>query len=354
MWRAAGGRSAAGQAAMDLGGLSAGRIAGQLRGRQPWLRRAGRVLALAAQRFYQQNMLHHAAALTYQSVLSLFPALLLAVALLGLLGSEDTLGELDRFLTEHGADEQLVRGVTAAARDAVEAKRTSAVALLLAVPLALNIAASAFVTATTALNVVVEAEDNRGFLRRRLHALGATVVVILLGVGAVIAVFLGGPLAETALRAIGLGETAAAVCRVARLPIAALLAMTAFAWVYYAAPTVPEPRWKWISLGAATAVAVWLLASLGLFVYAANFDTYNTTYGAFGTAILLLVWLWLTNVALLFGAEINAAGRYAEQTGTPRSAAGDSPEDAQHRAAAQTGGSSAAPPAKTGDSRGAG
>ena len=288
---------------------------------------------LAARRFYAQDMLHHAAALTYQSVLSLFPALLLGMALLGVLGSQRTLDELAVLLTQYGADEQVVRGVMSAARNAVEARSSSVIALVVAVPLALIWASSAFVTASTALNVVLEADDRRSFVRRRLHALGATLVVILLSVGAVIAVFLGGALARAVLSAIGLGETAATIWSIARLPLGALLAMTAFAWMYYAAPTAPAPRWRWISLGAALAVLVWLVASLGLFVFAASFGTYNATYGAFATAILLLVWLWLTNVALLFGAEVNAAGRYAEQRGTPSSPVGHSPQQAQHEAA---------------------
>ena len=296
---------------------------------------AGKVLVLATRRFVAQDMLHHAAALTYQSVLSLFPALLLGVALLGLLGSQRTLDELATLLTRYGADPQVVEGVTSAARNAVEARSSSVVALVVAIPLALIWASSAFVTASTALNVVLEADDQRSYVRRRLHALGSTLVVILLTVGAVIAVFLGGALARAVLSAIGLGERAVDVWAVARLPLAALLAMTAFAWMYYAAPTAPNPRWRWISLGAALGVAVWLVASWGLFVFASNFGTYNATYGAFATAILLLVWLWLTNVALLFGAEVNAAGRYLEQPGTPLSPVGHSPETAQHEAARQ-------------------
>jgi membrane protein len=106
--------------------------------------------------------------------------------------------------------------------------------------------------------------------------------------------------------------------------------------VYYAAPTVPNPHWRWISLGAAIAVAVWLAASVGLFLFASEFGTYNATYGTFATAMLLVVWLWLTNVALLVGAEVNAAGRYADGSAPPLSRTGDSPEQAQHEAARHT------------------
>jgi membrane protein len=290
------------------------------------------VLVLAARRFWEQDMFHHAAALTYQSVLSLFPAMLLVVAVLGLLADGSTVDELRRFLDEVGANDQLIDGLTTAARDAVAARTSSVVTLAVAVPLALHVSASAFVSASTALNVVLEAPDRRSFLRRRVHATLATTVVLLLAVAALVAVFLGGRLAEGLLDEIGLGPTAATVWSVVRLPLGGLLMMTAFAWIYFAAPTVPQPRWRWITLGAAVAVAVWLAASVGLFLFAGS-GSMSTTYGTFATAILLLTWLWLTNVALLLGAEINAAGRFAEAAGAPVSETGDSPENAQHEAA---------------------
>jgi len=302
-------------------------------GARPRGARTGRVLVLALHRFWMQNMLHHAAALTYDSLLALFQAILLAVALLGLLGSEATLGDLSRFLVARGVDAGLVEGLLAAGQHAIDARATSAVALALAILVALFVSASAFVAATVALNVVVEARDDRSVLARRGHALAGACVVILLGVGAVIGVFLGGDLARRAFDVIGLGGTAASVWLVLRWPLAAALAMTAFAWVYYAAPTVPDPRWRWISLGAVIAVTVWLAASVGLFLFASNFGTYNATYGTFATAILLVVWLWLTNVALLVGAEVNAAGRFEEGSAPPLSRTGDSPEQAQHEAA---------------------
>jgi len=291
------------------------------------------VLVLAAQRFWTQNMLHHAAALTYHSLLSLFQAVLLAVAALGLLGTQETLDRLARLLVERGADRPLVEGVIAAGRTALEAKGTSAVALAVALLVALFFASSAFVAATTALNVVVEAADDRGMVHRRLHAAGATLVVIALALGAVIGVFLGGELAQRAFERVGLGPTAAGVWAVLRFPLAGLLALSAFAWIYYTAPTIPDPHWRWITLGAGVAVLGWLLVSVLFFFFVANYPSYNATYGAFATAMLLVIWLWLTNVALLYGAEVNAAGRYAEGSEFPASETGDSPEDAQHASA---------------------
>jgi membrane protein len=292
-----------------------------------------RVLRRALQRFGKQNMLHHAAALTYHSLLALFQALLLGVALFGLLGTSGTLDDLARFLVDRGADAQLVDGLLAAGRRAIDARHTSAAALVFAIVFALFVSSSAFLAATVALNVVVEARDDRSAARRRVHAVLCASAVVLLGVGAVIAVFLGGGLAEEAFGVVGLGSTATAIWQVLRFPLAAVLAMTGFAWMYYAAPTVPDPHWRWISAGAAVAVVVWLVASFGLFVFAARFGTYNATYGAFATAMLLVVWLWLSNVALLLGAEVNAAGRYEDRRATPISDAGHSPEEAQHEAA---------------------
>src|SRR4051812_13856593 len=307
------------------------------------MRRFARVLAAAARRFWEQNMFHHAAALTYYALLALFQSLLLGFALLGLLGTSGTLADAGRFLVARGADRRVIDGVLAAGQHAIQARRTSAAALGLAIVFALFVASSAYVAATVALNVVVEARDDRNPPRRRAHALVGASVVILLGVGAVIAVFLGGGLAGRVLQLIGLGGTATSVWQLLRLPIATLLAMTGFAWVYYSAPTVGDPHWKWISAGAAVAVAVWLTASLGLFLFASTFGTYNATYGAFATAILLAVWLWLTNVALLLGAEINATGRYEDRREQPISRFGHSPEDAQHEAARHSAPRGAAP-----------
>jgi membrane protein len=296
-------------------------------------RRALAVVALGSRRFWAQNMPHHAAALTYYSVLALFQGMLIALGLLGLLGDAGTLGELTRFLERLGADERLVETLVAAGRDAVERRGASAVTLVVAVVIALFVMTSAWIAATTALNVVVEAEDPRSFKAKWLDGLGKTVVATVLGVAAVTAVFLGGDFASALFATIGLDDTARTVWSVVRLPLAVALATTAFAWTYYAAPVVPDARWRWISLGAVTAVGVWLVASLGLFAFAAASGTFDTSYGSFGTAVLLLVWLWFTNAALLLGAEVNAAGRYAEGMPEPLSKTGDTPEDAQHHAA---------------------
>jgi membrane protein len=119
-------------------------------------------------------------------------------------------------------------------------------------------------------------------------------------------VFLGGGLAGDVLGLIGLGDTAAAVWRLARWPAALLSAMLVYAVVYYAAANVEVRRWQYITPGAVFGVVAWILASAAFFVYVSRFATYSATYGAFATVVILLVWLYLTNVVLLFGAELNA------------------------------------------------
>src|SRR4051812_25799208 len=141
-----------------------------------------RVFRLALRRFWTQNMLHHAAALTYHTLLALFQAILLGVALLGLLGTPETLDSAARFLIDRGADAQLVDGLLAAGRHAIDARETSAAALAFALVFALFVSSSAFVAATVALNVVVEAHDDRSAVRRRVDAVIGSSAVILLGV----------------------------------------------------------------------------------------------------------------------------------------------------------------------------
>jgi membrane protein len=153
---------------------------------------------------------------------------------------------------------------------------------------------------------VMHIDEGRGMVRRKALDLACTLVVIVLAVVALLLVFLGGGVARQLFGELGLGATAADVWNVLRWPAAVVVAMTGFAFVYWTAPDRRDAQFRLISAGAAVAVAIWLAASAGFFVYVANFGSYNATYGAFAGAVILLVWLWLTNVALLFGAEIDA------------------------------------------------
>jgi membrane protein len=248
----------------------------------------------------------YAAALTYYSLLSLFPALLLGAALLGVFGQQALIAHAAHYLTRAGAPRQTVDAVTSALQSAQRHRGTAVGALVIGLALSLNGASGAFGATGRALNKIFRVEEGRGFVRHKLNDLLWTLVVAALALITLVLVFLGGGLASQVLGKIGLGGTGADVWRVVRWPAAVLVTMTIYAIVYYAAPNVEIRHFRWITPGAVVGVLLWILASIGFFVYVSNFSSYSATYGAFAGAVILLVWLWLTNVALLFGAELNA------------------------------------------------
>jgi membrane protein len=252
-------------------------------------------------------MTDSAAALTYYSLMSLFPALLVALAVLGVFGQESLIGNTADYLKTAGAPDDTVNAVTSALESAQEQKGAARTALVLGLALSVYSASGAFGAAGRALNRVWRVEEGRGLVRRKAGALVWTLVVLLLVLITFVLIFLGGGLASDVLGWFGLGETAADVWRIVRWPAALASAMLVYAVVYYAAPNVEVRRFRWITPGAVFGVVTWIVASALFFVYVSNFSSYSATYGAFAAAVILLVWLWLTNVVLLFGAELNAA-----------------------------------------------
>ena len=251
-------------------------------------------------------MTDSAAALTYYSLMSLFPALLVAVAVLGLFGQASLISETADYLKTAGAPEDTVNAVTSALESAQRQKGTALTALVLGLALALNSASGAFGAAGRALNRVWRVDEGRGFVRRKAASVLWTLVVLLLVLITFVLIFLGGGLASDVLGWLGLGETAADVWRIVRWPAALASAMLVYAVVYYAAPNVEVRSFRYITPGAVFGVVTWIVASALFFVYVSNFSSYEATYGAFAGAVILLVWLWLTNLVLLFGAELNA------------------------------------------------
>ena len=252
-------------------------------------------------------MQDHAAALTYYSLLSLFPALLVAVALLGVFGQESLISDTADYLKDAGAPMATIDAVTAALDSAQSQRSTAITALVLGLLLSLNSASGAFGAVGRALNRAWRVDEGRGYERRKVNDLLRTLVVVVLVLVTFVLVFLGGGLASDVLGLLGLGETAADVWRFARWPAAILSAMLVYAVVYFAAPNVEVRRFRWITPGAVFGVLTSIVASGLFFVYVSSFSSYSATYGAFAGVVILLVWLWLANVVLLFGAELNAA-----------------------------------------------
>jgi membrane protein len=268
--------------------------------------RVWRVAKRAFRAFYDDQMTHHAAALTYYSLMSLFPAMLLGISLLGLIGEYPQTYDAILSYLRDVVPQPTLATIDAALRAALTSKGSAATALGVAIATTLYGTTGALEAARRALNVVFEVEGGRSFVRRKLTDIGSTLVLGALLVVVLILIFVGGGFAEDLFGFIGLGSTAASIWAFARWPAALLVAMLVFAWLYYATPDVRPRALSWITPGAAVGVLLWLLASAAFSYYVSNFGSVNATYGSFAAAIVLIVWLWLTNVALLFGAELNA------------------------------------------------
>jgi len=251
-------------------------------------------------------MTHHAAALTYYALMSLFPAVLLALSLLGLLGQyPGTYNSIIGYLGEV-APASVVDPLNRSLRGALQSKGTAATALAIGVVVALYGTTGLLEAARRALNVIFDAHTPRSFLRRKAVDVASTFVLMALVLLSLILAFVGGSFAEDLLGFIGLGPTAARVWNIARWPGAVATAMLVFAFIYYVTPDVQHRSFRWVTPGAVVGVLLWLAASFGLSTYVSRVADVGAIYGTFAGAIVLVAWLWLTNVALLLGAELNA------------------------------------------------
>ena len=280
------------------------------------------VLKKTAREFSADQATDLAAALTYYGVLAVFPALLAFVSLIGLFGDP---GETtDSLLDLLGG---LVPATTLdAIRGPLENLATSPAAGLAFVTGIVGAlwSASGYVGAfSRAMNRIYAIQEGRPFWKLRPVTLAVTVVAILVAVVAALMITLSGPVAEQVGDLIGLGSTAVFVWGIVKWPVLAFLAVLIVALLYYATPNVKQPKFRWMSFGALFALVVWVLASAGFAFYAANFSSYNETYGSIGGIIVFLLWIWISNLALLFGAELDAelergrelqAGIEAEET----------------------------------------
>lgn len=270
------------------------------------MRRAGAILVRTVRSFYDDQMTHHAAALTYYALMALFPAVLLGLSLLGLLGQYPaTYDAIIGYLRDVVPRSVLVP-LDSSLRAALQSKGTAATALAISVVVVLYGTTGALEAARRALNVVFEVQAGRSFLRRKAIDVASTVVLMALVLVSLVMIFVGGRFAEDLLGFIGLGQTAARVWDVVRWPGAVAVTMLVFAFIYYVTPDVRQRSRRSMVPGAVVGVLVWLAASAGFSAYISHVGDVGAIYGAFTGAIVLLAWLWLTNVALLFGAELNA------------------------------------------------
>ncbi len=270
--------------------------------RREWLA----VLRRTVREFRDDHLTDWAAALTYYAVLALFPALLVFVALVGLFGqypkTTDSLLEIVGKLGPKSAVDTFRQPITSVVRDKGGAGALLGVGLLGAIW-----SASGYVGAfMRASNAIYEVAEGRRFWKLRPIQIAVTVVMVLMAAVVAMAIVVTGPLAHAIGDVIGLGDTAVLVWDIAKWPVLLVVVLTMFAILYYVAPNVRLPGFRWLSPGAVLAIVLWLIASIGFGLYVRNFGSYNKTYGALGGVIIFLVWMWLTNLALLLGAEFNA------------------------------------------------
>jgi membrane protein len=278
-------------------------------------RAAPGVLLRTGRAFYDDQMTHHAAALTYYALMSLFPALLLAVSILGLVGQYPaTYDAILGYLRDVVPASALVP-LDSSLRAALQQKGTAATTLAISAVVTLYGTTGALEAARRALNVVFEVDSGRSFLARKAIDVVSTVVLMALVLISLVLVFVGGGLAEDLLGFLGLGETVVRVWNLARWPGAVAVAMLVFSFIYYVTPDVRQRSFRWVTPGAVVGVALWLIGSAGFSIYLSKVADVGAVYGAFAGAIVLVVWLWLTNVALLFGAELNAEIEREQQLG---------------------------------------
>jgi membrane protein len=254
--------------------------------------------------FKQDDLTLLAAALTYYGVLSLFPAMLVLVSILGLLGASSTQPLIDNLstLTPGPARDVVTEGV----RNLQAASGAAGFAFIFGL-LGAVWSASGYVGGfMKASNVIYEVEEGRPFWKLRPLQIAVTVLLVLIAAAITLSIVLTGPLARRVGDVIGLGDTTLTVWNIAKWPVIALVVSQVIAFLFWVAPNVRQPGYRWISPGGIFAVILWIVASAAFAFYVSNFGSYNKTYGSLAAVIVFLVWLWVTNVAILLGAEMNA------------------------------------------------
>jgi membrane protein len=262
------------------------------------------VLRRTVKEFKEDELSDRAAALTYYAVLSIFPALLVLVSILGILGK----GTIDKLLSNvskfapGSVRDILTNAVT-------QLQGSSGLGSILAIVGVLGAlwSASNYIAAfTRTANVVYDLPEGRPVWKTAPVRLGLTLLLmVMIAVSTLLVVFTG-PLAQRASDALGLGSTALTVWNYAKWPVLLLLVAFMIALLYWGTPNVKGRGLRWVTPGSALAVLIWIVASVGFAFYVANFGSYNKTYGTLAGVIIFLVWLWITNLAFLLGLEFDA------------------------------------------------
>jgi membrane protein len=256
--------------------------------------------------FSEDNLSDWAAALTYYGLLALFPALIALVGLIGLVGDPaSTTKTITQIVTKIGPS-SAAQTFAGPIKSITAHKGTAGIMGLVGIAAALWSASSYIGAFMRASNVIYETPEGRPIWKLRpLQVLVTLIMVILLALVA-LALVLTGPIVTAVAKPLGVGSTAVNIWDIAKWPVLLIVVITMIAVLFYASPNVKLAGFKWVSPGALFAVVVWLIASALFAFYVANFSSYDKTYGTLGGLVIFLVWMWLTNIALLLGMELNA------------------------------------------------
>ncbi|MFI0236114.1 YihY/virulence factor BrkB family protein [Streptomyces sp. NPDC016845] len=271
--------------------------------------------------FKDDELTDRAAALTYYGVLALFPALLVLVSLLGIAGKSTTDKVLDnlRQLAPGSVRDIITQAVQQLQGNAGTGSLVAVVSLLLAVW-----SASGYVAAfIRSANAVYDMPEGRPVWKVLPVRVGVTVVLMILAVASALIVVFTGGVARQAGDMLGIGDTALTVWSIAKWPVLVVLVTIMIAILYWATPNAKVKGFRWITPGSVLALVVWLVASAAFAFYVANFASYNKTYGTMAGVIVFLIWLWVTNLAILLGLEFDA------ETARQRAVAGGHPPEAE-------------------------
>jgi membrane protein len=256
--------------------------------------------------FKEDNLTDSAAALTYYAVLSIFPALIALVSIVGIVGDPKTVTNALTDIVSSIGPASAVETFKEPIEGITKSKGTAGILLIVGIASALWTASGYVGSFMRSSNVIYEVEEGRSFIKLRPLQMLVTLVLVVLLALVLVALVLTGPVAKQVGSAIGVGGTAVTVWNIAKWPVLLAIVLLMIALLYYSSPNVKLPAFKWVTPGSILAVVVWLVASAAFAFYVANFGAYNKTYGALGGVIVFLVWLWITNVAILLGAELNA------------------------------------------------
>jgi membrane protein len=262
------------------------------------------VLKRTVREFREDNLTDWAAALTYYGVLAIFPALIVLVSVLGLIGESATQPLIDNLGKVAPGPAQEI--FTSAIQNLQGSQGAAGVLFVVGLAGALWSASGYVAAFMRASNAIYDMPEGRPVWKTLpLRVVLTLVLVILLAISAV-AVTLTGGLASEVGGVLGLSDTAVTVWNIAKWPVLLVVVSFMFALLYWAAPNVRHPKFRWVSPGGLLAVLGWVIASVAFAFYVANFGSYNKTYGALAGPIVFLVWLWISNIVILLGAEFNA------------------------------------------------